>query len=582
MSLKTMALPIVVALTLSPAALRAQGPGAPPSRAARLSYVYGRVSFLPSGDTSWVDATLNYTITTGDRLYTDQGSRSELEVGPAALRLAAETDVTVTNLTDQLIQMGINQGTIRLSVYDLLPGDSIELDTPNGALTLLRAGNYRVEVRPNDDVTLVTVDDGTLEVTGGGQAYRVRTGRAVRLVGDAQQEEVAMAPPTSFDDWSGERDRHYASSTSVRYVSRDIPGYDELDDHGRWEDLPDGPVWYPTDVPPGWVPYRYGRWSWVEPWGWTWIEEERWGYAPFHYGRWAYVGSRWGWYPGPVIRRPCYAPALVVFVGGYYPSAASVTIVEGGVQAWVPLGPREAYEPWYHHDDEYLRRVNVTNVRGVRDGEGFTHQVLNVHYVNQSLATTAVSGAVFRRGQPIGREALRLEPNEASRGRIIPHPTVVPAATAVGGGRVPIPAPRPQPRVEHEAGIASGRGAGVPGRPPVSSPPPPPSAQPPAALQQGPRPRPRPATEAGSAAEPRLVRKLEPPPANPPFAAREQAMQEHPGRPLEPQQVQRLREGRPAGPMRDAERVPHGQAPANAPPPPPAKEPSRSDKERKR
>jgi ferric-dicitrate binding protein FerR (iron transport regulator) len=155
-----MALAIVSVFSLSPAALRSQGSNAPPSRAARLSYLYGRVSFLPSGDTTWVDATLNYTVTTGDRLYTDQGSRTELEVGPAGLRLAAETDVTVTNLTDQLIQLGLTQGTVRLSVYDLLPGDSIELDTPNGALTLLRAGNYRVEVRPNDDATLVTVDDG--------------------------------------------------------------------------------------------------------------------------------------------------------------------------------------------------------------------------------------------------------------------------------------------------------------------------------------------------------------------------------------------------------------------------------------
>ena len=25
------------------------------------------------------------------------------------------------------------------------------------------------------------------------------------------------------------------------------------------------------------------------PWGWTWIDDARWGFAPFHYGRWAYV-----------------------------------------------------------------------------------------------------------------------------------------------------------------------------------------------------------------------------------------------------------------------------------------------------
>ena len=51
-------------------------------------------------------------------------------------------------------------------------------------------------------------------------------------------------------------------------------------------------------------PYRDGRWIWQEPWGWTWVDNAPWGFAPFHYGRWAYVGSRWGWVPGPSRVRP--------------------------------------------------------------------------------------------------------------------------------------------------------------------------------------------------------------------------------------------------------------------------------------
>jgi hypothetical protein len=37
-----------------------------------------------------------------------------------------------------------------------------------------------------------------------------------------------------FDQWSMERDRHFASPASARYVSREIPGYHDLDDYGRW------------------------------------------------------------------------------------------------------------------------------------------------------------------------------------------------------------------------------------------------------------------------------------------------------------------------------------------------------------
>src|SRR5579859_7412218 len=98
----------------------------PPGRAGRLSYVGGSVSLQPAGETQWSAALLNYTITTGDRLYTDQGARADLEVGGSAVRMSNATDVTVTNLTDSILQLGLAQGTIRVSVYQMQDGDSIE------------------------------------------------------------------------------------------------------------------------------------------------------------------------------------------------------------------------------------------------------------------------------------------------------------------------------------------------------------------------------------------------------------------------------------------------------------------------
>src|SRR6202011_5172879 len=103
---------------------------------------------------------------------------------------------------------------------------------------------------------------------------------------------------------------------AARYVSRELPGYEDLDDYGDWRPNPEyGTVWMPR-VEAGWAPYHYGHWRWIEPWGWTWIDDQPWGFAPFHYGRWAYIGNRWGWVPGTVIVRPVYAPALVTFIGG--------------------------------------------------------------------------------------------------------------------------------------------------------------------------------------------------------------------------------------------------------------------------
>ena len=125
-----------------------------------------------------------------------------------------------------------------------------------------------------------------------------------------------------------------------------MTGSQDLDTYGAWQTAPDyGPVWVPTGVAVGWAPYRYGHWVWMAPWGWTWVEDEPWGFAPFHYGRWVFVGGAWGWVPGPVGVRPVYAPALVAWVGGTPGFSFSVAIGGGGGIGWFPLGPREVFVP---------------------------------------------------------------------------------------------------------------------------------------------------------------------------------------------------------------------------------------------
>ena len=556
--------------------------GDPPGRVARLSFVKGTVSLQPSGANDWSQATLNYPVTTGDRIYTDQGSQAELEVGSAAVRASEATDLTMANLNDQFMQLGLGQGVIIVSVYDLPSQTSIEVDTPNGALSLLRAGNYRVETYPNDNATLVIVNSGSLEVSGGGVSQTVQSGQAVKLTGTdpIQVSSVSLPGPDSFDQWCRERDRRFESSASARYVSREIPGYHDLDDYGRWDEVPEyGPVWYPTGVAVGWVPYRVGHWVWVEPWGWTWVEYEPWGFAPFHYGRWVYVGTAWGWLPGPVVVQPFYAPALVAFVGGEHFSIG----IGIGVQAWFPLGPREPYFPWYHYGDDYLRQVNVTNIRNVTNITNIINitNINNIHYVNQRVATTAVPATAFRSGQRIDRQVIRVSPEQVARAQVIPHPDAIPTARALGGGR-PLRTPPVRPaRLETTA--APGQRAASPTprgnepyRPPVAARNTPPGTGRPV---EAPRTPPQPPARNGPgwkgfsnapAERPRLVTRNPLPSPNPPFPARQQAMQSHPGRPLEPQQVENVRAGRPAGPMRDREFPPHPAPPRQAARPEPS------------
>ncbi len=572
----------------------------PPARVARLSYLKGSVSLQPSGANDWSQATLNYPLTTGDRLYTDQGSQAELEVGSIAIRASDATDLTVANLDDQVMQLGLGSGTIRLRLFALRPGDSIEVDTPNGALSLLRAGSYRVETYPNDNATLVIVNQGSLEVSGGNLQQEVGGGQAVKLTGSDPivVSFVAVPSPDGFDQWCQERDRRFESSASARYVGREVPGYYDLDDYGRWrEEREYGPVWYPTAVPAGWVPYRYGHWVWIEPWGWTWVEDEPWGYCPFHYGRWVFVGNRWGWMPGPVVVRPYFAPALVAFVGG---PNFTVAVSVGRPVGWFPLGPREPYYPWYHHGGTYLREVNVTNIRNVTNITNITNvtNINNIRYVNRTAATTVVSSETFRSGQPVSRQTVRVDPSQLAQARIVPHPRFSPSSNALIGGR---PAPNP-PRVARPVMTpAAGRVAmpggatpppvttrtapaatNVPARPPQTSQAPvftrpappatpapagPPSRPAPVITRTPPPNAPRavgPASAPPRTSPPLVTRR--PAPTAVPLPEREKAMEGHPGRPLEPQQLRNLQAGKPAGPMRDREFPPHPpQVQASAP-----------------
>lgn len=65
-----------------------------------------------------------------------------------------------------------------------------------------------------------------------------------------------------------------------------------------------------------------------------------------------------------------------------------------------------------------------------------------------------------------------------------------------------------------------------------------------------------------------LYNRAVPPPTRPSFDQQRQAIQNtDPGRPLSPQQMDNLRENRPAGQPQEREAAPHPQAQRSAPPP---------------
>src|SRR6201997_2140620 len=497
---------LLLALFVSTAALSAFAD--PPGRAVRLQYISGAVSIQPGGVNDWVEGVVNRPLTTSDRVWTDKEARAELHLGSAALRMNAETSLTLTNVSDEVVQIELDQGTLNLHIRHLFGGETYEIDTPNQAFTILKAGDYRFDVDPNADTTSVAVFRGEGEANGQGPGVKIKSGHQATFTGGtSMQYQMASAPGfDGFDDWCRVRDDREDHARSYQYVSADVVGADELDEYGTWRTVGEyGPVWVPT-VAPGWAPYHYGHWVWVEPWGWTWVDDAPWGFAPSHYGRWVYTGGYWAWAPGPVVvARPVYAPALVAWVGGPH-FGVSLSFGGGGGVGWFPLGWGEPYVPSYAVSRTYFQQVNVsnthiTNITNVTNNYYVSNNnttvvnnnnIQNIHYANQTVngAVTAVPTSAMTSSQPVAKAAVAVPASAVKPEAFASAAPVAPAKTSVLGANVGVHA-----------------------------------AVPPAQAMSRP-----------------VVSQAAPPPKPVPFEAKQEALAKNPGRPLDTQTEAQLRQ----------------------------------------
>jgi hypothetical protein len=480
----------------------------PPGRVARLAQISGAVSFSPAGEEDWVLAQPNRPLITGDRVWSDSGSRAALEIGTATARLGSTTSVTLLNLDDRIAQIELAQGTLNLRVRRIYPEQVFEIDTPNLAFSIRRAGDFRVDVDPAGNATVIRVRNGEGQAWGEGAAYTIGAGQQATFVGAGLQDYSfdPMSAPDEFDNWCLERDRREDSAVAARYMSPDIVGYSDLDDYGAWRAVEGyGNVWFPTAVAADWVPYRTGHWAWVDPWGWTWVDDAPWGFAPFHYGRWAYVSARWCWVPGPIAVRPIYAPALVAFVGGGGFSLALATGAVAGI-GWFPLGPGEVYQPAYAVSRNYFTSVNVTNtvVNTTVINSVYNNNVTNIVYRNRELpgAVTAVPTSAFSSAEPVARHLVPVSPAVVAREPVGPVAAIAPSRASVLAA----------------GAVAAGAAAAVAV-----------ARRPPAAVLARP-----------------VVAKTPPPPAPTSFAAKASLLAAQPGKPLEPEKLKSLQPARAA------------------------------------
>lgn len=394
----------------------------PPARVGRVTVTEGKVTMLVNGEEE-AGNLMNWPVTTDNHLTTAPGARAEFRVGSVAVRLDGDSDIEVEQLDDERLRLRLNYGTASVRLRDPAMLNEFEFTTPQARVTLTEPGSFRVDTERAPDTTVVNVFAGNARVEGGGNMLAARAGKRVEVRGD--DLFTALAVRDRFDDWVSTRDKREEGLVASRYVPSDMTGYEDLDHYGNWvEDREYGTVWFPRAVPSGWAPYRDGRWAWISPWGWTWIDNSPWGYAPFHYGRWVVVSGRWCWTPGRFVGRPVWSPALVGWVGGSNWSVTFGSGRSGPAVGWYPLTPRDRYVPGYRISSDYERRLiwnHRTNDRWHDRYQGRDHD-------GRRDGVTALPRDQFDRGRRISvSNVARVAPQDV---RNVPQMVTPPQVTA--------------------------------------------------------------------------------------------------------------------------------------------------------
>lgn len=426
----------------------------PPDRVARLSLIDGRVSLAASDSDDWGDALLNRPITTGDRIWVDAGGRAEVQIGTSTVHVDENTGLAFLTLDDSTLLMRLTDGVIAVRVHSLEQNESVRIETSNSTVLLREPGEYTIGTEDAGDRTLITTRSGEAVVTGANNdqhGYIVGTNEKGSFSGGDELGSVMTqaARRSTFETWAHEREARAEQSVAANYVPVGTVGYQDLDSYGTWSNEPEyGNVWQPSTsyVFTDWAPYRYGRWIWVTPWGWTWVDDAPWGYAPFHYGRWTYLRQRWCWIPGPRHVRASYAPALVGWVGSrsYGTQFSNV--------GWFPLGPREIYLPARQSSWRYFQNVNFHNVNAWNSfdstalSNAYNGRNPNYSYRNRGAphAVTVVDQDSFVSGRRTHGQRVEVDEKDLKqwRGRARP-PTIDPNAYSRFGSRPTQQAPAP-------------------------------------------------------------------------------------------------------------------------------------------
>lgn len=367
------------------------------ARVARISFIRGEAKVRHADGGEWETAALNLPVVEGDEIATEDDARVEIQFDNYQhLRLAANAFLKVVTLKEEGIALSLSTGTmsVRITAFDK-DRSFFEVDAPKTTFAVQKAGSYRIDAGKAGDaeIRVSVTEGGEARVYSDSAGFTLKNNRSARVFIDgdnAGEYEAAEASrfTDEFDTWALDRDatiaKRLADAYYNKYYDNDIYGADDLNGYGEWVYTSKyGYVWRPyataVNVYADWSPYRYGHWRWVPPFGWTWINDEPWGWATYHHGRWFYDDGYWYWSPYGYYRysRSWWMPALV-----------SITIYNNSV-CWYPLPYHCHYYNYNwnnHHHNGGGHHDPVYTTGGVKPPTGTT--------VATNTARTPATGGV--------------------------------------------------------------------------------------------------------------------------------------------------------------------------------------------
>ena len=232
--------PLIAILLLLLATPAAAQDISPPTRVGRIAWTTGQASFRPAGGAAWDQAVRNYPLSAGDALFTPAGAEAGVQVSDTTIDLASGTELSVDRLGVTRMAATLAQGEVVLHVRSLNPGETYQLVTPRGTVTIATPGRYEIAAGSTTAPSLVNVYQGAAELSGPA-SLTLRAGQSAVITGTSRF--AVRVTPALHDRFAEQMLPAARAAPPPPALVAAMPGGDDLGQYGQWSEAPAyGPV----------------------------------------------------------------------------------------------------------------------------------------------------------------------------------------------------------------------------------------------------------------------------------------------------------------------------------------------------